>query len=110
MIRAGLAFVLVCIAPAALSAGSAANRYFEVVDTDRDGRISLPEYLDRMTWAFRREHAIAVRIHAPEEQLAPNSPRLTRADLEARLQGQFRRQDRNRDGTLDPAEFLAPPA
>lgn len=110
MIRPGLALVLICFAPAALSAGAAANRYFEVVDTDRDGRISLPEYLDRMTWAFRRMDADGNGVLEPEEQLAPNSPRLTRADLEARLQGQFRRQDRNRDGSLDPAEFLAPPA
>ena len=96
--------------PAWCLAGESANRYFQVVDTDGDGRISAVEFLERMTWAFRRMDANADGVLEPEEQLAPNAPRTTLAELRARLQAQFNRQDRNHDGSLDPAEFLAPPA
>ena len=99
-----------CCAPTPCVAGGSANRYFDVVDTDHDGRISLDEYLERMTWAFRRMDANGDGVLEPGEQLAPNAPRTTLVELRARLQAQFHRQDRNRDGSLDPAEFLAPPA
>ena len=101
---------LLCMAPLAAAADGSAGRYFDVVDTDHDGRISEAEYLERMTWAFRRMDANGDGVLEPGEQLAPNAPRTTLAELRARLQAQFKRQDRNRDGTLDPAEFLAPPA
>ena len=101
---------LLCCLPATGVAGGAANRYFEVVDTDHDGRVSQEEFLERMTWAFRRMDANNDGVLEPGEQLAPNAPRTTLAELRARLQTQFRRQDRNHDGGLDPAEFLAPPA
>jgi Ca2+-binding EF-hand superfamily protein len=101
---------VLCGLPVSSLAGESANRYFEVVDTDHDGRISVDEYLERMTWAFRRMDANGDGVLEPEEQLAPNAPRTTLAELRARLQAQFQRQDRNRDGSLDPAEFLAPPA
>jgi hypothetical protein len=46
---------------------------------------------------------------SPDEQLVPNSPTLTLAEHHRRLAAQFRRQDKNGDGTLSPREFLAPP-
>ena len=103
-----------CVALAAAVVGQAqaagGSRYFQVVDTDRDGRVSLAEYLERFTWAFRRMDADGNGVLEPGEQLAPNAPRTTIAELRARLQRQFERQDRDHDGSLDEAEFLAPPA
>jgi Ca2+-binding EF-hand superfamily protein len=93
-------------APAAPGAGS---RYFDVVDTDHDGRISLAEYQERMSWAFRQMDANRDGVLAPSEQLVP-APTTTLAELQARLERQFRRQDSNRDGWLSAREFLAPPA
>jgi Ca2+-binding EF-hand superfamily protein len=107
--RTVLALMLAAL-PLVATAGAAGNRYFDVVDTDHDGRVSLDEYLERMTWAFRRMDANQDGVLETAEQLAPNAPRTTLAELRARLQAQFRRQDRNHDGGLDPAEFLAPPA
>jgi Ca2+-binding EF-hand superfamily protein len=109
MLRASM-----CAALAAATAGQAqaagGSRYFQVVDTDRDGRVGLAEYLDRFTWAFRKMDVDGNGVLEPGEQLAPNAPRTTLGELRARLQKQFERQDRNRDGSLDEAEFLAPPA
>jgi Ca2+-binding EF-hand superfamily protein len=108
--------VMLCVSMgAALAAAGHAqaaggSRYFQVVDTDRDGRVSLAEYLERFTWAFRKMDADGNGVLEPGEQLAPNAPRTTLGELRARLQKQFERQDRDHDGSLDEAEFLAPPA
>ena len=90
-------------------AGSGSS-YFDVVDTDRNTHITLSEYVERFTWAFRKMDANHDGILAPKEQLVPNGPTVTLEDLTDRLTKQFRRQDRNKDGWLSPKEFLAPPA
>lgn len=86
-----------------------AGDYFKVVDLDGDGRISLDEFLERMSWAFRQRDANGNGILDPEEQHVPGARPIALADHHARLTGQFRRQDGNGDGYLTPAEFLAPP-
>jgi Ca2+-binding EF-hand superfamily protein len=83
--------------------------YFAVVDTDHDGRISLAEFQERMSYAFRQMDRNHDQVLSREEQLVPNSPTLTLAELHRRLAEQFHRQDKNKDGTLSPREFLAPP-
>lgn len=90
-------------------AGSGSG-YFDVVDTDHNSRITLPEYVERFTWAFRKMDANHDGILAPKEQLVPNGPTVTLEDLTDRLTKQFRRQDRDHSGWLSPKEFLAPPA
>jgi len=107
------ALVLACImaacAPDATRAQSAES-YFSVVDLDRDGRISLAEYHERFSYAFRQMDRNRDDVVDESEQLVPGAPRLTLAQLRAQLSEQFRRQDKNRDGSLSPREFLAPPA
>ena len=85
------------------------SSYFNAVDTDHDGRISLAEFQERMSWAFRQMDRNGDNVLTPDEQLVPNAPTLTLAELHSRLAAQYRRQDRNKDGWLSPAEFLAPP-
>lgn len=85
------------------------SSYFNAVDTDHDGRISLPEFQERMSWAFRQMDLNADQVLDPEEQLVPNAPTLTLTELHRRLAAQYRRQDKNQDGSLSPREFLAPP-
>ncbi len=111
----GLARLLSAIAMAVLLAtGSAVaqtrSSYFEAVDLDGDGRVSLPEFLERMSWAFRQMDRNGDQILSPDEQLVPDAPTVTLADLHRRLTEQFRRQDSNRDGWLSARELLAPPA
>ncbi|MEO7251267.1 MAG: hypothetical protein ABIW30_01525 [Arenimonas sp.] len=86
------------------------SSYFAAVDTDHDGRISLAEFQERMSWAFRQMDHNGDQILTRDEQLVPNAATLSLGELHRRLAAQFRRQDRNHDGTLSPREFLAPPA
>ena len=101
--------LLGCLLPLAAQAQSGQS-YFAIVDLDRDGRISLPEYLERFSYAFRQMDRNRDQVVDEREQLVPGAPRLTLAQLHAQLQAQFARQDKNHDGTLSPREFLAPPA
>jgi len=99
------------LAPSAdVAAQPAGKRYFDIVDTDGDGRVRVEEYVERMSYAFRRMDADGDGVLRPEEQLSPKAPTTTFAELRARLEAQFRRQDRDGDGGLDLKEFLAPPA
>ena len=104
-----LALLCTCLLASPASAGSG-SRYFDVVDTDHDGRISLAEYQERMSWAFRQMDANRDGILTPGEQLVPGAPTTTLTELRARLEQQFHRQDSDRNGWLSPREFLAPPA
>jgi Ca2+-binding EF-hand superfamily protein len=106
-LRAALAAALLGFAcPAGAQSGAS---YFAIVDLDHDGRISLSEYLERFSYAFRRMDRNHDDVVDESEQLVAGAPRLTLAQLHAQLQAQFQRQDKNRDGSLSPREFLAPP-
>ena len=107
-LRAALA--LGCLFVAGTARAQSGDSYFSIVDLDRDGRISLPEYLERFSYAFRKMDRNRDGVVDESEQLVAGAPRLTIAQLHAQLETQFRRQDKNKDGTLSPREFLAPPA
>lgn len=99
------------LAGPALAAGSSADkRYFDVVDSNHNGRISLDEYQDRFTYAFKRMDANHDGVLEPEEQLVPHGRKVTLETLLKRLKEQFIRQDKDGDGSLRPTEFLSPPA
>jgi hypothetical protein len=103
--RASLA--LLCL----LLAGPAAARddYYAQVDLDADGRVSLPEFLDRMSFAFRQMDVNRNGVLEPAEQHIPDAPTITLAQHHERFTAQFRRQDANADGYLSRVELLAPP-
>jgi Ca2+-binding EF-hand superfamily protein len=79
------------------------------MDADGDRRVSLAEYTDYMSYAFRRMDADADGVLEPSEQLVPNGKRLTIEEHHANLAATFRRQDTNHDGYLGAAELAAPP-
>jgi Ca2+-binding EF-hand superfamily protein len=113
--HAGLVSVITLLLPAlpawpVPASAQSGGDYFSVVDTDRDGRISLDEYIERFSWAFVQMDANRDGVLDPAEQLVPGGARITLAEHRARLSAQFRKQDADHDGNLSRREFLAPPA
>ena len=109
MKAAAIALLLLgALLPAAARAQSGGS-YFAIVDLDHDGRISLAEYIERFSYAFRQMDKNRDGIVEEAEQEVPGAPRMTLAQLQAQLAEQFHRQDKNHDGSLSPREFLAPP-
>jgi Ca2+-binding EF-hand superfamily protein len=101
---------LASVLAAALAAPVAAQPdYFSQVDADGDGRVSLPEFLDRMGFAFRQMDVNRNDVLEPGEQHIPDAPTITLAQHHERFTAQFRRQDANADGYLSRVELLAPP-
>jgi len=99
-----LLLLLAMVSPAA-----AQGDYFTRVDLDGDGRVSLPEFLERMSFAFRQMDGNRNDVLEPGEQHIPDAPTITLAEHHERFTAQFRRQDANGDGFLSREELLAPP-
>ena len=83
--------------------------YLARMDTDGDGRVSLPEYQAWMSYAFDGMDRDGDGVLAAHEQPGGKGPPLTRAVHLARLADRFARQDANGDGWLDAKELAAPP-
>lgn len=105
--RASLAVVAALLAGTVMAQSS--DDYFSLVDLDGDGRISLQEFLERMSFAFRQMDLDGNGVLEPHEQNIPNAPTITLAQHHERFTAQFRRQDADADGYLGRREFLAPP-
>jgi Ca2+-binding EF-hand superfamily protein len=90
-------------------AAAQADDYFSKVDRDGDGRVSLPEFLERMSFAFRQMDVNRNDVLEPHEQHIPNAPTITLVQHHERFTAQFTRQDADRDGHLSREELLAPP-
>jgi Ca2+-binding EF-hand superfamily protein len=104
--RARVALLLLAVSA---GANARADDYFAKVDLDGDGMVSLPEFLDRMSYAFGQMDADGNAVLDSGEQHVPDAPALTLAEHHARISAQFRRQDRDGDGLLTREELLAPP-
>ena len=100
---------LLVLALWAATAGAQADDYFAKLDLDGNGRVSLPEFLERMGFAFGQMDVDGDDVLEPHEQHIPNARAITLAEHHERFSAQFRRQDSNRDGGLSRAELLAPP-
>lgn len=98
--------------PAAAQEVASTGDYLSRMDADRDGRVSLSEYQDWLSYAFDAMDANRDGVLDAAEQ--PASGRgarapLTREQHRKTLAERFARQDRNRDGFLDARELASPP-
>ncbi len=87
----------------------ASSDYLSRMDADADGKVSLLEYQDWLSYAFDNMDRNRDGTLAPEEQPGGRGSALSRAAHRARLAERFKLQDRNRDGSLDSKELAAPP-
>jgi len=83
--------------------------YLARMDADRDGKVSLIEYQQWLSYAFERMDADRDGVLTAEEQPGGRGGVLTLEAHRARVAETFRRQDGNRDGSLDARELAAPP-
>ena len=83
--------------------------YLLRMDADHDGRVSLVEYQDWLSYAFDamdRDHDGTL---VPGELPGGRGTAVTRIAHRDRLADTFRKQDANHDGFLDARELAAPP-
>ncbi|QWP77388.1 hypothetical protein J5226_02990 [Lysobacter sp. K5869] len=86
--------------------------YLSRMDADHDGRVSLSEYQDWLSYAFDAMDANRDGVLDASEQPASGRgarPPLTREQHRKTLAERFARQDRNHDGFLDARELASPP-
>jgi hypothetical protein len=108
-----LAIMAIVAVPAAAQFASSPQDYLSEYDRDRDGRVSLTEYQDKLSEVFRRMDYNGNGIVDLDEfdpaVVGPNTRPISLARHRARLAEVFRRQDVNRNGYLDTRELGAPP-
>lgn len=88
---------------------TATRDYLERMDADGDGRVSLPEYLDWMGYAFRGMDRDGDGVLASHELPGGRGGPVTAEQHRTRLADRFAKQDVDGDGTLDAKELAAPP-
>jgi Ca2+-binding EF-hand superfamily protein len=87
----------------------ATGDYLSRMDSDGDGRISLVEYQDWMSYAFDAMDRNRDGVLTPDELPGGKGKPVTREGYRARIAATFNKQDVNRDGTLSARELAAPP-
>ena len=102
--------VLLSLVPLAAQAQvNATGDYLSRMDGDGDGRISLVEYQDWMSYAFDAMDRNRDGMLTPDELPGGKGRPVTREGYRARIAATFNKQDRDRDGMLDARELAAPP-
>ena len=97
------------VAPVNAGPVDASTDYLARMDADGDGRVSLAEYQDWLSYAFTRMDANGDGVLTPDELPGGRGRPVSLADHRRTVAERFGRQDGNRDGYLDARELLAPP-
>lgn len=95
-----------------LSSGAQVQRtgdYLSRMDANGDGKVSLAEYQDWLTYAFDGMDRDRDGVLSAAEQPGGKGQPITREQHRARLAERFRKQDVNHDGFLSAKELAAPP-
>ncbi|NUO78351.1 MAG: hypothetical protein HOQ32_20370 [Lysobacter sp.] len=107
-----LVLCLLALPSAAAAQVNSTGDYLSRMDTNGDGKVSLVEYQDWLSYGFDAMDKNRNGVLEPEE--LPSGRRsagaaLTREQHRAQLAETFRKQDRNRNGSLDARELASPP-
>lgn len=103
-----LALAVVMVMPATAQV-RATGDYLARMDRDGDGRVSLIEYQDWLSYAFDAMDRDRDGILQPAEQPGGRGKSISRVEHRARIAQRFGKQDVNRDGFLSAKELGAPP-
>lgn len=85
------------------------DAYLAKFDADGDGRVSLVEYQDWLSYAFDGMDRNHDGVLTADEQPGGKGQPISCMQHRARLAERFGRQDADRDGYLDARELAAPP-
>ena len=85
------------------------SEYLSKMDTDGDGKVSLTEYQDWMSYAFDAMDRNRDGVLATDEQPGGRGKPVSRSEHRTRLAERFAKQDLNRDRFLSARELAAPP-
>lgn len=107
--RVALACLLATAPMVAPAQVRATGDYLARMDRDGDGRVSLIEYQDWLSYAFDAMDRDRDGVLQPSEQPGARGKAITRAEHRQRIAERFARQDANRDGWLSAKELSAPP-
>lgn len=88
---------------------NATSEYLSRMDADGDGRISLAEYQDWMSYAFDAMDRNRDGVLTPDELPGGRGKPVTRTEYRTRIATTFNKQDVNHDGSLSARELAAPP-
>ena len=83
--------------------------YLARMDADRDGKVSLAEYQDWLSYAFDAMDRNRDGTLTADELPGRRGKAISRAQHRERLAATFKKQDANRDGYLSARELAAPP-
>ncbi len=102
-----------CVLPAAAQVQrdelASTKDYLSKMDADGDGKVSLGEYQDWMSYAFDAMDRDRDGVLSSEEQPGSRGKPVSRNEHRTRLAERFRKQDLNHDGFLSARELAAPP-
>jgi len=98
-----------CLPPAALAQVQATGDYLARMDSDGDGRVSLAEYQQWMSYAFDGMDRDRDGVLRADELPGGKGKPITREAHLAQLAQRFKRQDADGDGFLSANELAAPP-
>lgn len=87
----------------------ATSDYLARMDTDKDGRVGLPEFLDWMSYAFDARDRNRDGTLSADELPGGRGQTISREQHRERLAATFKKQDTNGDGYLSAKELSAPP-
>ncbi len=95
--------------PARTPSVGTSGDYLARMDTDRDGRVSLPEFQAWMGYAFERMDVDGDGLVATHELPGGRGRPIALDEHRRRLAATFAKQDRDGNGHLDARELAAPP-